>query len=160
VPREQPRQRRKTQYELLAGTSTTTAGKLAARTWLESLALTPPAGRPWFVELTLGVDEATPALAFDCQTETRLRMEVFSEEWGVQFCHRGRSSWIRVTDIPFVHGRDDFALSAIMPPLRNIGFLVRSIESEHAMRFDRGLALVRSNVPGAELALRPWLAAL
>lgn len=160
VRRTVERSRRRTQYELLSGTSTTTAGKLAARTWLESLVLTPPERRPWYVEITLGVDEAMPALAFDVATETRLRLEIYAEEWGVFFCHRGRMSWVRVTDLPFVHGHDDFNLAPITPPLRNIGELVRSIESAQRLRFDRGLALVRSNVPGADAALRPWLDAL
>lgn len=160
VRRTVERSRRKTQYELLSGTSTTTAGKLAARTWLEELVLTPPAHRPWFVEITLGVDEAMPTLAFDVAIDTRLRLEVYAEEWGVFFCHRGRMSWIRVTDFPFVHGHDDFGLASITPPLRHIGELVRSIETGQTVQFDCGLALVRSNVPDAETALRPWLAAL
>jgi hypothetical protein len=156
--RERQRERRLSPYELLAGTSTTTAGKLAARAWLDSLALTPPTH--WYVEVMMSTGAALPTLAFDRDSETRFRLEVFSEEWGVYFCHRGAVSWIRVTDLPFVHGRDDFGLAPIMPPLKNVGRLVRAIETVHGLCFDRDRALVRSNVPHAESTLAPWIRAL
>lgn len=137
-----------------------TAGKLAAQAWLRSRLLTAPALIPWHVEVSLGVLDRTPAADFDERTETRLRIEIYSQEWGVFFCHGGNASWIRVTDIAFVHGRDDFGLLSVLPPLKDIGSLVRLIERRHALAFRRDLALVRSNVPGAERAVGSWLRSL
>jgi hypothetical protein len=56
---------------------------------------------------------------------------VCAEEWGFAFHH---------TDIPFVHGRDDF------------GF----IRQPHTLP-TRSTAAVRSNVTGATAAVRRWL---
>ncbi len=150
----------RTLYEPRAGTSTTTAGTLAARGWLNGLALTPPVRPPWFAEVTLGTEQVVPSLAFDREVATRLRLEIYSVEWGVFFCHGGRSSWIRVTDVPFTHGRDDFNLRSVTPPLKDVGALVRALEVAYELRFARELAVVRSNLRGAEQALRPWLRSL
>lgn len=138
----------------------TTAGKLAAEGWLRARLVSPPALTPWHVEISLGVLHGTPTAAFDERTDTRLRIEIYSDEWGIFFCHQGKTSWIRVTDIAFVHGRDDFSLLAQLPPLKDLGSLVRSLERQHALAFRREHALVRTNVPGAEAAVRSWLRSL
>src|SRR5947207_487774 len=80
---------------------------------------------------------------FDERTDTRFRVEIYSEEWGFLFCHAGQASWIRVTDVPFVHGRDDFKLLPSMPALKDLGTLLRSVEQQHHVRFRRRNALVR-----------------
>ena len=142
------------------GAAEPTAGKRAAHGWLRSRGLTPPALTPWHVEISLGLDDATPPLEIDVRTDTRLRLEIYSEEWGLFFCHRGKASWIRVTDIPFVHGRDDFRLLPVVPALDGIGSLVRLLERQHALAFRRDHALIRTNVPGAEPAARSWVRSL
>jgi hypothetical protein len=97
---------------------------------------------------------------FDERSDTRFRLEIYSEEWGVFFCHKGRASWIRVTDIPFVHGRDDFHLLQAVPALNDIASLLRSIEQEHAIAFKREHALIRTNLPAAEPVVRAWIRTL
>src|SRR5437764_11086748 len=90
-------------------TSSATAGILAARAWLAARALDPPAGLSW---------HATIELPTEAIVDTRFRIEIHSQEWGFCFGHGGRGSWIRVTDIPFVHGRDEFRLLAQTPALK------------------------------------------
>jgi len=45
-------------------------------------------------------------------------------------------------------------------PLRNIGTLIKKLETRHAIRFDRGSAEIRCTIPGAEQAIRDWLQTL
>src|SRR6185312_10788992 len=60
---------------------------------------------------------------FDETTSSRFHLDIYLEEWGVFFCHAGQSSRIRVTDMAFVHGRDDFQLLGVTPQLKDIGWL-------------------------------------
>lgn len=119
-------------------------GPLAAAAWLASLDIVPPSQR-WSVEIAL------PAAG-----ESRFKLDVYSEEWGYSFAYGDRVSWIRVTDIRFVHGRDDHDLLPITPPLRNIATLLSKIESRYDLAFDRERVQVRTNIPGAEPALLAW----
>ena len=64
---------------------------LAASAWLANRNLIPKDPR-WHVEIVL---EAVG------QPDSRFHLEVYAEEWGFKFCHAGRVSWIRVTDVPF-----------------------------------------------------------
>lgn len=137
-----------------------TAGKLAAHTWLRTRGLSAPALRPWHIEISFDVRDAPAAAQFEERTDTRFRLEIYSEEWGFFFCHRGRASWIRVTDIPFVHGRDDFNMLRSTPALEDIGALFRAVQQQHSITFRREHALVRTNVPSAEPAIRVWIQTL
>lgn len=160
--RARSRTRSQWSYEPYAsgGASATTAGKLAAQAWLRSRALTPPALTPWHVEIALDVRDVPATFDCDERKDTRFRIEIYSEEWGAFLCHLGKVSWIRVTDIPFVHGRDDFGLLSVMPALKDIGSLVRSIERQHKVMFKREHALVRTNIQNAEPAVRAWVRGL
>ena len=71
------------------------------------------------------------------------------------FEHRGEASWIRVTDVAFVHGRDDFELVGRIPRLDAIGTLLRDVEREHGLVFDRHRPFVRSSF-GAYDAIAGW----
>src|SRR5438874_2058548 len=82
------------------------AGALAAASWLSSHCLCATAGG-WEVSVVLA---ATNGAA-----DTRFHFAVSANEWGFYFCHGGRQSWIRVTDVPFVHERDDFDLVREVP---------------------------------------------
>ena len=146
-----------------------TAGALASANWLRSRGAGPSILR-WHVEATLVVmpkramsdfDENTRATSeFGENIGTRLRLEIYSDEWGVFFHHEGRSSWIRVTDIAFVHGNDDFRLLPILPALKDIAVLVRKLEVLHTLRFKRDQALLNTNVPTLERQIHAWLATL
>ena len=137
-----------------------TAGALAASARLRSIGQTPPAMERWNVEVQLGIEHKSPSTDYDAVLETRFHISIYSEEWGVFVCHQGRSSWVRVTDIPFVHVRDDFKLLAILPPLRGIGGLVGRLEHQLDVRFARAHAAIHTNLPGVEPEVRRWIAAL
>lgn len=132
-------------------------GPLATAAWLVERELFPREPR-WFVEIALGIGHEPPA--FDRQDGTRFHLELFAEEWGFLFCHDDRTSWIRVTDVPFVHGRDEHKLLHRTPPLTGVGKLLRSIEQQHGLAFARAHAAVRTNIGDGEPAVRTWLAAL
>ncbi len=143
-----------------AGPSSSTAGKLAAQAWARARALSAPTLTPWHVEISLDVHDGPATHDVDLTRDTRFRLEIYSEEWGVFFCHGGRASWIRVTDIAFVHGRDDFGLLDIVPPLKDVHALLRTIEHQHDIAFRRDHALIRTNVPRAEASVRAWVLGL
>lgn len=137
--------------------STTTAGMLAARAWFHARALSTPGLLRWHAEILLDVVDQPAREKFDERTDTRFRVEIYSEEWGFLFCHAGQASWIRVTDIPFVHGRDDFRLLSLTPALKDIGVLLRSLEQRHRIQFRRRNAVVSTNIPHAEPPIRRWV---
>ena len=138
----------------------TTAGMRAAQAWLAARGLSAPTLTRWHATIVLGTEDGAPALELDERVETRLRIEIYSEEWGYFFCHGGRASWIRVTDVPFVHGRDDFKLLAMTRSLEDLGTLVRSLEQQHGLVFRRDHAVIRTNVANAEVAIRQWVESL
>lgn len=134
------------------------AGATAASNWLSARGLNPPPGHTrWHAEISLDHIDAPARLEFDEQRDSRFHIDIYSEEWGFFFCHEGRVSWIRITDIPFVHGRDDHSLLSLTPALENIGVLLRSLEKRHRLTFYRQHALVRTNVVAAETMIRNWL---
>lgn len=100
----------------------------------------------WHVEISLDADAGS-----------RFQLNVYAEEWGVTFHHAGRSSCIRVTDIPFVHGRDDFGFLRQLPVLEEIGGFLVELESTHGIKLVRSSAKIRSNVDKATAAVRRWL---
>ncbi len=128
-----------------------TTGPLASAVWLLDRGLVPAAPK-WSVEVMVGADVAT----------TRLRIEIFAEEWGYAFEHGGRHSWIRVTDLRFVHVSDDHGLLARTTSLRALGTLVRELEVRFGVRFDRHGAEIQTTLTGAEAeaAIRAWLVEL
>jgi hypothetical protein len=131
-----------------------------SETWLRTRGITPPTRQRWHVEITLDVVDGPPSRDFDESTTTRFHIDIYSEEWGVFFCHQGRSSWIRVTDTPSIHGRDDYGLLGQLPPLDEIGALLRHLEQQHAIRFQRQHAAIRSNLARVEPSIRTWVLSL
>ena len=119
-------------------------GRDVAAQWLTALGLS--AIPRWHVEVGLEAGHAT-----------RFQLNVYAEEWGFAFHHERRSSWIRVTDIPFVHGRDDFRLLPRVPQLPQLGAFIAELEAEHAIALPRMEATVRTNIPHAGPIVRRWL---
>lgn len=136
------------------------AGSRASASWIGERGVTTPTGTRWHVEILLDVLEARAPSEHDEATATRFHIDIYSEEWGFYFCHGGRCSWVRVTDQPFVHGRDDYHLLGLTPALADIGQLLRHLELKHKVRFRREHAHIRTNVAGAEAPVRAWVAAL
>ena len=133
------------------------AGALATASWLSARGLLVSPHLPWDVSIALDVTCARAPARYSDASETRLHIAIASTEWGIYFCHHSRASWIRVTDLPFVHERDDFGLLAGVPPLRDVGSLVRSLEEKHEVSFRREHAAIRSTLPNAEPAVREWV---
>ncbi len=133
-------------------------GVIEAHGWVENLGLHPPPGSlRWHAEISLDVIDGPARTEFDDRVDTRFHIDVYSEEWGFFFCHAGRVSWIRITDIAFVHGRDDHQLLTQTPSLDAIGQLIRQVEAKHNVRFHRQHAIIRTNIAAAEPLLRRWL---
>lgn len=144
---------------MAGGPSWSNPGRLAASAWLAGQRMTPP-GLRWSVEVQLDVrDEVAPA-DFDTRADTRFHIEIYAEEWGFFFCHAGLASWIRITDIPFIHGRDDHRLLLRTPALDELGEFLRQLEQQHAIQFKREHARVRTTLAGAEASIRGWVQAL
>lgn len=140
--------------------SPVSAGARASHAWFVDRGLHAPTQKRWHVEIAMSnLDTPTPA-QFDERVDTRFHVDIYAEEWGFFFCHGGRMSWIRVTDIPFVHGRDDFGLLAHVPTLSDISTTLRTLEQQHQLQFHRRHALIRTNVAGAEPSIRRWIEAL
>jgi hypothetical protein len=134
----------------------TTEGARAAYAWLRERRL--GSSKPWFVEVALDVAERPVSVTYNGDTDTRFHLNVYPEEWGVFFCHGSRASWVRVTDQPFIHGRDDHDLMALGPELDKVGYLLHTLEQRYRVRFVREHALIRTNLVGGTKALRDWLA--
>ena len=141
------------------GTPTTGAsphtGPLAASAWLAARDLIPDSHQ-WSVQYVFDVDRNAPFAFDDRASSTRFQLEIYAQEWGYVFRHQGKVSWIRVTDIPFVHGRDEHGLLPRTPKLREIGPFVRQLEQLHGVLLPRDSALIRSSIRDAEVPLRLW----
>lgn len=137
----------------------TNAGRLATEAWLFHRGLR-PRDRKWDVEIGLGIAAKPATLEFEPARDTRFQLHLFAEEWGYRFCHSGRESWIRITDVPFVHGSDHFKLLGMTPPLKNLGAFLRVIEATYGLRFQRSHAAILSTIAGAEPAVREWVQSL
>jgi hypothetical protein len=116
--------------------------------------------KTWDVEIGLDIATSPATIEFDEQYATRFQLLIYAEEWGFRFTHAGQSSWIRVTDISFVHGRDDHRLLEHTPPLKRIGSLLRELEKRFGVNFQRGQAAVRTTLPSSEPAIREWIDSL
>ena len=132
----------------------------AAMKWLLDRGLNPPTVKRWHVEVSLATYDGPAPLQFDDRIDSRFHIDIYSEEWGFFFCHGGRASWIRVTDIAFVHGRDDFGFVSRAPALDQIGAFLRELESTYQISFQRKHALVRTNLASAEPVIRRWVNSL
>ena len=134
-------------------------GALASAAWLASRALV-PSDPKWFVAVAFDLDERATLTDLDELEATRFQLDIFAEEWGFRFCHQGRASWIRVTDIAFVHGRDDHGLFRKTRRLKHIGDTLREVERRYCISFPRERALIATNVRDPDSAIRAWAASL
>src|SRR5438045_2501545 len=125
-----------------SGENSSTAGMLAARAWLSARGVLSAGLSRWHADILLDVVDHPAREPFDDRIDTRFRIEIYAEEWGFFFCHAGLASWIRVTDIRFGHGRDDYGLLAGTPALKAIDRLLRSVDPRHALRFRRSIPRV------------------
>jgi hypothetical protein len=134
-------------------------GPLACAAWLVDRGLS-AAPVSWTIVIAFDAAGDAKIDSFDEATATRFQLELFPEEWGFRFCHRGRASWIRITDIAFAHGRDEHELLAERPRLKDIGQILRRLESRHEIAFDRTRPLIDSTIAESDQPLRIWAATL
>jgi len=135
-----------------------TMGARAALEWLQERGL--GTKKPWFVEIALDVVDRPASRTYSNDTDSRFHINIYPEEWGVFFCHGSRASWIRVTDEPFVHGRDDHGLLGELAALSMVGGVLRGVEQRYRLDFRRDHALIHSNLGSAKPAIREWLSTL
>lgn len=126
-----------------------TIGARASRQWLEERGLEPVTPH-WYVEITLSLWNTE-------HEDTSLDINIYPEEWGIIFRHNHKASSLRVTDEPFVHGRDDFKLLSDLGDLKGLGDLLVRLEQRFACTFDRANASVHSNLRRASPVVRGWL---
>lgn len=131
-----------------------------AHSWLGGTVGSPPTVTRWHVEIALDVVAGEAPSDWDERTATRFHLGIYSEEWSIYFCHQGRASSIRVTDVPFVHRKDDFALLPSVGALQNVGSLIRSLEQLHSIEFSREHARIQTNLAHIEPAVRRWVSSL
>ena len=126
--------------------------------WLAARGLHPPAAGRWKVSIALDVVDPRSALASP-MINTRLHILIESFEWSVFFCHGSGSSWIRVTNVPRVHERDDFELLPHVTDLRGLGSFIQWIERRFQLQFRRPHAAIYTNLIEADQKLLLWVVA-
>ena len=122
-------------------------GPLASAAWCVSRNLYPK-DRNWSIEIVMHAGS------------WRFAIEIHAAEWGFAFEHESRLSWIRVTDIPFVHGRDDFQLLHEATSLMQIGRVLHHVEHLYGLKFARDQATVQTSIPESEPTIREWVRSL
>ena len=124
----------------------------ATAEWLASRGVRPDPVA-WDVAIALDDHPTAPT--------TRLHLAISSTEWSIAFERTPLMSWIRVVDdVAESTGRDDFQLASRMPGLANLGTLVASLERQYDMHLRRLHAVIRTNLPRAESAIRLWVVGL
>lgn len=126
-----------------------TIGARESVAWLENRGLDARNTPQWYVEVTL--------VAPDAGRDVRFELNIYPEEWGYILRVDSRVSSIRITDIAFVHGRDDHQLLPMTPELARVGDLIAAIETRKIVAFRRRQAEVRSNLTRATSVVRTWL---
>jgi hypothetical protein len=135
------------------------AAALAASAWLHARGLREPSHGLWEVAIALDVVCGPASPTVNGPNDSRFHIAIAGNEWGFFFCHRRKVSWIRVTDVPFINERDEYALLGRTPPLRDLGKLVQSLEERYDLQFNRMNASIRTSLLDADHAIRIWLVA-
>jgi hypothetical protein len=137
-----------------------TAGVLAVGAWLYDRGIYRPQRTPWHIEITLANKHLSGSRRFAEAIDTRFQLVIEPDAWGYFFCHAGKVSRIRVTDLVRPELRDDHLLASATPPLRHIGGLVRQLETRCNMTLLRNEAEIATTLAGSEPIVRTWVSAL
>jgi hypothetical protein len=130
---------------------------LAVSAWLYERGIPAPTAA-WHIEIILDTEPRTRPFAE--AVDTRFQLFLRQDEWGFTFCHGGRVSRLRITDLVRSELRDDHSLVKATPALRQIGTLVRQLEARHGIRLRRNDAAIATTLPEAEPLVRAWVATL
>jgi hypothetical protein len=137
-----------------------TAGTLAVGAWLYDRGIHQPQRTPWRIEVTLADTRRSGSRRFAEAIDTRFQVFIETDEWGFCFCHAGKVSRIRVTDLVRPELRDDHNLASTTPPLRRIGTFVRQLEDRYRITLLRADAEIATTLAGSEPIVRTWVTAL
>jgi len=152
--RPKPRPKAKAASE---GAST---GAAESAAWVAARGLSTAGKARWSAKISLDVVDAPASEVYTGTTATRFQLELYRDEWGFKFVYKGKTSHLRKTGEVFVNGHDEHKLVKQMPALAELGAFVRALETRHGIAFQRPHAHIRSNLAGAQAALREWLATL
>jgi len=130
------------------------SGSLAVAGWLAARGIYPPYGRTWRVHIALEtLDRPASFLA----NATRFHVTIDPDSWRYVFAHDDRTSTIHVTNLANAVDRDEHRLLASTPALKNLGTLLRDLESRYRIFFQRRHAAIRTDLPGSEPMIRAWI---
>lgn len=136
------------------------AGMLAVAAWLSERGIYPPHGKPWRIEIILDATTHSPMRVYAEAIDTRFQVTICSDEWSFYFCHVGRISRVRVTDLPRADIHDDHNLTSATPALKRIGTLLRQLEQRFGASLQRHNATIITTLPGSEPIIRAWVTSL
>jgi hypothetical protein len=127
------------------------AGILASAGWLAARGLFIPPDRPWDVNVVIGAVE---------HHDSALSLHIRNDDWSVAFQHDGKRSAIVINEVAPTADPDDFGLAGLIPPLKEIGVLLRDLEQRFRIRFQRTAPVIESTIAGSEPIIRAWIASL
>lgn len=125
----------------------TRAGARASAAWLAARGLHLHPSTRWEVTIALAAAEST------------FQIGIGTKEWSFAFRHGGKTSAIRVIDVPVIHEHDQFGLLPKVPPLRSIGDLLHAMEDKHRIEFRRPQATITTTIAGAAPKILTWVVA-
>lgn len=127
------------------------AGILGSAGWLVARGLYIQPDRPWRVDIVVPCAELA---------DTKLAISIRNEDWSVAFDHVGKRSAILIKEVAPEADADDHGLLGVLPPLKELGLLLRYLEERFAIHLQRGSAVVETTIAGAEPVIRAWIASL
>ncbi len=123
------------------------AGILASAGWLAARGLFIPPDRPWHVDVRIPVVGSH---------DSSLTLHIRNDDWSVAFEHAAKRSAILLKEVAPVADPDDHALAGLVPPLKELGVLLRDLEQRFAIAFARANAIIDTSIAGAEPIIRAW----
>jgi hypothetical protein len=110
-----------------------------------------PPDRPWHVEVTIPVQGIH---------ESSLTLHIRNDDWSVAFQHASKRSAILIKEVAPVADPDDHGLAGMVPPLKEVGVLLRDLEQKFEIQLVRTSPQIDTSIAGAEPIIRAWVASL
>jgi hypothetical protein len=126
-------------------------GILASAGWLAARGLFIPPDRPWRVTILLSCNE---------HFDTQLTVNIENAEWMIGFAHAGKRSNVIIKEPAPVAEPDDFQLAGTLPPLKELGTLLRDLEVRYQLTWKRTSPVIETTIAGADPVIRAWIALL
>jgi hypothetical protein len=110
-----------------------------------------PPDRPWRVTIVMSCNE---------HFDTQLAVQIENAEWAVSFAHGGKRSSVIIKEPAAVAAPDDFQLAGQLPPLKELGTLLRDLEARFGLSWKRASSVIETTIAGSEPVIRAWVASL